>query len=44
MQRNLIKAASGLASIMQMPSLEITLMQSTASSTFFVGKQGDQEK
>lgn len=29
---------------MQMPSSEITLMQSTASSTLFVGKQGDQEK
>lgn len=27
-----------------MPILEITLLQSTASSTLFVGKQGDQEK
>lgn len=44
MQINLIKGASGLASIMQMPSLEITSMQSTASSILFVGKQEDQEK
>lgn len=44
MQRNLIKAASGLASILQVSHLEITLMQSTASRTLFVGKKGDQEK
>jgi len=29
---------------MEMPSLEITLMQSTASSTLIVGKNGDQDK
>lgn len=41
MQRNLIKAISALASIIQVPRSEITLMQSTASSTLFVGKQAD---